>query len=233
MLNERELLEGEELPLTEKVVRISRVAKVVKGGRHLSFNAMVVVGDGDGRVGAGDGPAQIEGERFLARVIEVVEGLVEQPHGRPQGEGPRQRQPPQLAARQSMGVAGGETRDVEMRQRIGDACAALLAREAPPGQCDVDVVCDAAGEGDGPLEDERHGPQRAPLDPARRRRLEPGQGSQQRALPGAVRPENREHAAGLEIERVDAQLEDAAARRAAHHQIASREDGTAHARPPC
>ena len=43
--------------MTERTVRINRVSKVVKGGRHLSFSAMVVVGNGEGRVGIGMGKA--------------------------------------------------------------------------------------------------------------------------------------------------------------------------------
>jgi len=48
---------AEDSQFIDKVVHISRVAKVVKGGRRFSFSAIVVVGDGDGKVGCGLGKA--------------------------------------------------------------------------------------------------------------------------------------------------------------------------------
>ena len=61
--------EGNDDGLKEKMIAVNRVTKVVKGGRTLSFAALTVVGDGDGRVGMGKG----KGIRYVGEKVVIKE----------------------------------------------------------------------------------------------------------------------------------------------------------------
>ena len=72
-------IDASTLDLEDRVVEINRVTKVVKGGRNLRFNALVVVGDRNGHVGMGTGKAQEVPEAIRKAVEDAKNNLISVP----------------------------------------------------------------------------------------------------------------------------------------------------------
>ncbi|MCR5250678.1 MAG: 30S ribosomal protein S5 [Lachnospiraceae bacterium] len=121
----REIIDASQLgELNDKVVAIKRVTKVVKGGRNMRFTALVVVGDGNGHVGAG-----------LGKAAEIPEAI---------------RKGKEDAAKHLVNVARDENESITHDQIGSFGSAEVLLKRAPEGTGVIAggparIVCDMAG----------------------------------------------------------------------------------------
>ena len=119
-----EIIDASQLELNDKVVSIKRVTKTTKGGRNMRFTALVVVGDGQGHVGAG-----------LGKAVEIPEAI---------------RKGKEDAVKNLVTVALDENNSIQ-HDYIGKfGSAEVLLRRAPEGTGVIAggparVVCDLAG----------------------------------------------------------------------------------------
>ena len=79
MMRTRERIDASQLDIKDTVVAINRVTKVVKGGKNLSFSALVVIGDGHGVVGFGIGKAKEVPSAIKKAIESAKKGLIRVP----------------------------------------------------------------------------------------------------------------------------------------------------------
>jgi len=75
----KQKIDASELSLNDKLIYINRVSKVVKGGKRMSFSALVTVGDGNGHVGVGMGKANEVPTAIAKAASEAKKNLIEVP----------------------------------------------------------------------------------------------------------------------------------------------------------